>query len=92
MHEAYTLNAKMTCGYTEEAEVVVLESLKNDERFLQSLLDSVDSSKATATMEADRIMILARIEKTGIKQFNQFIKTRLRSTLSLLMSGVSADA
>jgi len=92
MHEAYTLKAKMTCGYTEEAEVLVLESLTKDELFLQSLLDSVDSSKARATVESDRVMILERIEKTGIEQFNQFIQTRLQATLSLLMSGVSADA
>ena len=92
IHEAYTIGAKLTCGFTEAEEMMVLEKLREDEIFLSSLLSSVDCSNAEATKEEDRTMILQRIEKTGIMQFNQYIVSKLRSTLCLLMTGVSADA
>ena len=63
---AWKVKAEVSCGFIPEAEQVMKQSLTKDDRFIRRMLSKINAEASSATVKADRDMILKLIHSAGV--------------------------
>eukprot|EP00928_Gymnodinium_smaydae_P000007 TRINITY_DN10004_c0_g1_i4.p1 TRINITY_DN10004_c0_g1~~TRINITY_DN10004_c0_g1_i4.p1 ORF type:complete len:492 (-),score=65.37 TRINITY_DN10004_c0_g1_i4:130-1605(-) len=86
LYEIYTAHCTGTpldVFFSESALCEFKNELEDNTVQLEALFCAVDVRNATATVQADQDMILGLMEEVGIDKFNDFIRSKLKSSLAL---------
>ncbi|CAJ1388371.1 unnamed protein product [Effrenium voratum] len=81
---AWKVKAEVSCGFIPEAEQVMKQSLTKDDRFIRRMLSKINAEASSATVKADRDMILKLIHSAGVDRFNSFVREKLRTSLRVV--------
>lgn len=84
VYVAYANNIPLTMAFSGQAASGFVDGLKRNQHKLEHLINSVDARDGQAAKEDDRRMILTKIKTVGFDCYNEFIRSTLKGSLSLV--------